>query len=117
MRIKRKQRGEVMVLALSGKLTGGPDRDKFHSEIKALINEGFVDIVLDFSGVPWISSNGVGIIVAAYHTLTKHGGRMKICGLNDRSLSVLYVTRLHLVFEVYKSDKEAVASFMNSQVA
>jgi len=112
MKIKRKPQGEVMVLELSGKIMGGPDYENFHSEVKALIKEGYVDIVLNFTGVPWVNSNGVGLLIGAYHILKRHGGRMTICGLKSRVLSILYVTQLHRVFEVYDTYKEAAASLL-----
>jgi anti-sigma B factor antagonist len=110
MKIKRKPRGQVMVLALSRPVTGGPDCAKFQTEVKSLIHDGYRDIILDFGGVAWISSNGVGLIICAYTTLQKHGGRMRICRLNDRNLSLLYVTQLYRVFPVHDTVAEAVAA-------
>ncbi len=114
MNIKRKVQEDVIVLQLSGKIMGGPDYEKFHSEIKSLINEGFIDILLDFSKVAWINSTGIGLLVTGYHTLKRNGGRMKVCSVGPRVESIIMVTQLDRVFEVFASCEEALASFAES---
>jgi anti-sigma B factor antagonist len=114
LNIKRKPQGDVMVLLLSGKIMGGPDYEKFHSEIKTLINDGFVDVLLDFSKVAWINSTGIGLLVTGYHTLKRNGGRMKVCSVGPRVESIIMVTQLDRVFDVFESCDEAVKSFAES---
>ena len=111
MKIKKNPKEDVMVLELSGKIMGGPDYEKFHSEVKALINEGYIDILLDFSKVVWINSTGIGLLITGYHTLKKNGGRMKICSVGPRVESIIMVTQLDRVFDVFEKCEEAVSSF------
>lgn len=111
MNIQQAPVGEVMVLNLSGKIMGGPDYEKFHSEIKTLIKEGYVDVLLNMSKVTWINSTGLGILVSAYHTLKKNGGSMKICEVSSRIDNILNVTQLKLVFETFDKEKDALAAF------
>jgi len=110
-KIKQKPQGDVMVLALTGKIMGGPDYDKFHGEVKDLIAAGTRKFVLDFSGVDWINSTGIGILVGTFHSIKAADGRMAICSPNDRVLSIYYVSQLDKIFEVFASCEEAVASF------
>ena len=111
MDIKQSPQGEVMILNIAGKIMGGPDYETFHSEIKTLIKEGYVDILLNMSKVSWINSTGLGILVSAYHTLKKNGGVMKICEVSPRIDNILNVTQLKLVFETYDKQKDALDSF------
>ena len=111
MKIKQLLQGEVMVLHVSGKIMGGPDHEKFQGEVKELIAEGHVDILLNMSKVSWVNSTGLGILVSAFHTLKKNSGRLKICEVNDRIDNILNVAQLKLVFETYEKCDEALASF------
>ncbi len=111
MNIKQNLAGDVMVLNLSGKIMGGPDHEKFQNEIKTLIADGHVDILLNMSKVNWVNSTGLGILVSAFHTLKKNGGQLKICEVSDRIDNILNVTQLKLVFETFESCDEAMASF------
>ncbi len=111
LNIKQNSSGDVTVLNLSGKIMGGPDHEKFMTEIKTLIADGHVDVLLDMSKVSWVNSTGLGILVSGYHTLKKNGGRLKICQVSDRIDNILNVTQLKLVFETFESCDEALASF------
>ena len=111
MNIKKKLNGEVTVLSLSGKIMGGPDHEKFMGEIKALIAEGHVDVLLDMQKVSWVNSTGLGILVSGFTTLKKNSGRLKICQVSNRIDNILNVTQLKLVFETFESCDEALASF------
>ena len=111
MKIKQNPQGEVMVLELSGKIMGGPDFDKFKGEITDLIEKGFKDIVLDMSGVPWINSTGLGILITGYHTLKAAEGSMKICNVKERVLSIFYISQLENIFQVFETLDDAMKSF------
>jgi anti-sigma B factor antagonist len=111
LKIKRKPEDGVMVLQLNGKIMGGPDHELFTTEVKSCIADGYVDIVLDFGKINYVNSTGLGLLISGYTTLKKENGRMKICNLTERVESIMVVTALDSVFEIYKTDGEALASF------
>ena len=111
MNIKQNQVGDVMVLNISGKIMGGPDHEKFQTEIKTLVSAGHVDVLLNLSKVSWVNSTGLGILVSAFHTLKKNSGQLKICEVSDRIDNILNVTQLKLVFETFDNCEDAIASF------
>ncbi len=110
MKISEKAHNEIMVLNLSGKIMGGDDHELFHSQVKTLISEGYVDVVLNMSKVNWINSTGLGVLVSGFHTVKKNGGQMKICCVSDRIDNILNVTQLKLVFETFDSEEKALAA-------
>ena len=110
MKIKQNKQGDVMVLELSGKIMGGPDFDKFKGEITKNIEDGFKHVVLDMSGVPWINSTGLGILITGYHSLKAAEGSMSICNVKERVLSIFYISQLENIFQVYETLEEALAS-------
>jgi anti-sigma B factor antagonist len=111
MKIKQNPQGEVMVLELGGKIMGGPDHDKFKAEISEVLEKDFKNVVLDFSGVPWINSTGLGIIISGFHSIKTAGGVMKVCSVKERVLSIFYISQLENIFEVFETRDEAVSSF------
>jgi len=110
LKISEKAHNEIMVLNLSGKIMGGDDHELFHSQVKTLISEGYVDVVLNMSKVNWINSTGLGVLVSGFHTVKKNGGQMKICCVSDRIDNILNVTQLKLVFETFDSEEKALAA-------
>jgi len=110
MKIKRNPQDKAMVLEVSGKIMGGPDFDLFKDEIKALIDEGHKDVILDLNGVPWINSTGLGILITGYHSLKNAEGSMKICNVKERVLSIFYISQLENIFAVFPTREEALAA-------
>ena len=108
MKIKQNPQGNVMILELSGKIMGGPDFDKFKEEIAKLVEGGFKNVILDMSGVPWINSTGLGILITGYHSIKAAEGTMKICNVKERVLSIFYISQLENIFDVYESLDEAL---------
>lgn len=113
MRVQTKERNGVVVLVFQGKLMGGPDADYLREVVHKLIEQGKRRVVADLSGVNWINSTGVGILITGYTTLRKNGGDLKLLHVSTKIRSILYVTKLNLIFECYDSEDEAVASFEN----
>lgn len=111
MKIKHRSEGDVTVLELSGKIMGGDDFDLFKNTIDGLVEKGNTDVLLNMSKVKWINSTGLGLIVSAYSSLVKNGGRMKACEVSDRIDNIFHVTQLELLFETFEDEKEAIASF------
>ena len=111
MKIKRKDSSGVVVLALSGKLMGGKDADKFHDQIRAILDEGQKNVLVDMGGVEWVNSTGLGILIAAHSTVTNAEGKMKLSRVSKRVDSILMVTQLAGIFRTLDSVDRAVASF------
>jgi anti-sigma B factor antagonist len=111
MKIKQNPQGEIMVLELSGKIMGGPDHDKFKAEVTEVLEKDFRNVVLDFSGVPWINSTGLGIIISGFHSIKNAEGVMKVCSVKERVLSIFYISQLENIFEVFGTRDEALTSF------
>lgn len=110
MKIKQKEVDGITVLELSGEMYGGPDNVKLVDTISELISDKKLDLVINLAKVKWISSTGLGILVSARSRYAKEGGVIKLCNPNDRVLGILQVTRLNLIFDVYGSESEAIAS-------
>jgi anti-sigma B factor antagonist len=110
MKIKKREVDGVAVLDLSGEMYGGPENMKLVDIVSELAEEKKLDLIINLSKVKWISSTGLGILVSARSRYAKEGGVVKLCHPNERVLGILQVTRLNLIFDVYPSEKEAIAS-------
>ncbi len=111
VKINRNPQEKAMVLQLSGDIMGGKDYELFTNEIKNLVDEGHVDLVLDLGKVRYINSTGLGILVSGLTTLKKTMGQMKICNLSNRIDRLFSVTSLTTIFPTFETVDEALASF------
>ena len=85
-----------------------------NNEIKDLVHECGVQLVVDMAKTRFIDSTGLGKLISLLRTVTKNQGDIKIAGLNPNILELFKVTRLHRVFEIHDSVESAVDSFILS---
>jgi anti-sigma B factor antagonist len=91
------------ILALKGPLNleGLP---RFH----AAAREGFDPVlILDFTLVPYLDSAGLGALVATYVSAQRSGRRLALVGVNERTRSLLEMTRLIQLFRFFPTVAEA----------
>ena len=102
---------DVAVLAVSGKLMGGPETNEVHDRIKSLISDDIRKVVIDLSKVKWMNSRGIGMLMAGFTSLANVQGDMKLVGATKKVNSLLMITQVIAFFEHYESIDRAVAAF------
>ena len=111
MKVQRIDEGDIVILEISGRLSGGPDADDFRQMVATLVEEKKKKLLVDLSGVPWMNSTGLGVLVSATATLRNAGAHVKFLNINERVKSILQVTALLGVFESYFRREDALESF------
>lgn len=111
MKITQREVDNAVVLDLNGKLTGGPDAETFREVFKSLIDQGKKNVVVNLEKVSWINSTGLGILISGYTSVRRGGGDLVIMHASDRIESILYVTKLNLLFKSYETEEEAMKGF------
>ena len=111
MAIKESVSDGIAVLALKGKIMGGPDSTALHDRVHGLIGDGIKQVVIDLGKVKWMNSSGLGDLMASLTTLRNAGGDLKLAKVGKKIESLLLITKLITVFEIYDSVDRAAASF------
>ena len=58
------------------------------------------DVVLDFSGLKYISSSGLGLLIKVQRRLEASGHKVKIINSSDHIRELFTVTRFDLIFDI-----------------
>ena len=89
MEINKQANGSKLNVALSGRLdtTTAPE---FEKELKGSL-DGVTELTLDFSGLEYISSAGLRVLLALQQKMMTRDG-MKLVGVNDDVSDVFEVT-------------------------
>lgn len=81
------------------------------AELGARYDLGKRRFVLDFSGVTYLNSRGLGVIAALLRKVRKDNGDVKLINLTDSIRELFTITKLNNVFSICESVEEATRSF------
>jgi len=101
----------VAILDLKGRLILEEGEKAFRQQVDDLMNAGQMKILVNFDGVTYLDSAGVGAVVWKFVTLKRKGGMLKLLNLRTKSFRVLSVTKILTVLESFDSEEEALRSF------
>lgn len=111
MRVSTRQKGDVTIVDLNGKITIGAGDIALRNAVQQAIESGTKNVLINLHEVSTIDSSGVGELVSAYTTATNRGIRLKLVNLPDKVADILTVTQLITVFDVYDTEDDAIAAF------
>jgi anti-anti-sigma factor len=91
--IKQTSQGELLLLHLSGDLDNDSSQD-FREAIDEAIATGYIRVIVRFTHVSYISSAGIGVLIASKKRLVELNGLLGIYDLNSHVEMVLRQTKL-----------------------
>jgi anti-anti-sigma factor len=104
---------EEGVLSLHGPLT----MENVPPFLNAVRRENAPTMILDFSGVPYLDSSGLGSLVSAYTSCLKTGRRVALTGVNQRVLRVFEITKVEPIFLMFPTLSDALEALSNAGTA
>jgi anti-sigma B factor antagonist len=111
MEMSERNSGKVTVLDVTGKITLGEGDALLKDKLHSLLHRGRKDVLLNLGQVQYVDSAGLGAIVAAYTTMTREGGSLKLVSVTKRLQDLLTITKLLTVFDTFDSEEEALRSY------
>ena len=110
MEIQMSETSNIPVIEVSGEVDlyqTNAIRDK----VTELIGGNKNKAIVNMSGVSYIDSSGLGALISCRTNMKKAGGDLKLSALTDTVKSVLEITKLSQLFDIYETDQEAVQGF------
>ena len=107
--LKREDAGSVTVLTETGESPlsdAAPLKETCH----ALVEEGRNRIVLNLENVSLVTSMYLGGLISVMKTLRDDGGALKLLHLQPAVSSVLHLTRLSRIIEIFNDRETALKS-------
>lgn len=101
---------DVLILAADGGLSSDT-AEQFVKQIERLVDAGLRKMIVDCSGLDYVSSMGLSVLVRLHRRMKKHGGEVKIAGIRGMPAQVLSLTRLNQLFEIYPDVNRARLAF------
>ena len=101
--------GVVMTLRIAGDVTSASEGELMAGYAQA-VEDGAGAIILDFSGLEYMNSGGIGLLVTLLVRAQRGGVRLLASGLSDHYREILSLTRLDEAIEIHEDEEAAVAA-------
>jgi len=100
---------EVQVLSLKGNLDASAVPD-LEERVSDLIEAGHKYLVLSLEEIDYVSSNGLGLLLATHRRLERQGGRLCLAGASDEVLHIMDVLGFTRIIRILPDVGAAVAA-------
>ncbi|MDD1719416.1 MAG: STAS domain-containing protein [Methanoregulaceae archaeon] len=107
MEIQTEWKGRVPVFALKGRLDGFGSQE-LAEVLGRLIGDDTASVVLDMTGVDYLSSAGIRVILSLKKRMKERDGVLAIAGVQEFPRKVLDMAGFLKVFDLYPSVREAL---------
>jgi anti-anti-sigma factor len=110
---------DTVVLAPAGRIDHG-SAEGFKDALRPHLERcaaGRDQLVLDLSGVDYISSAGLRVLMLARKQAKAQGGTLLVAGLTPVVKEIFEISRFTVVFEVFPSVRDALARISPGAVA
>lgn len=107
LNITERQTANATILTIEGNIIMGGGSKKLGQKVRSLIEAGRTNIVLNFSGVKYLDSSGVGELVSLSQMIDEADGNFRLSNLSSKVEDVLTLSSVLPLFEVYEDETEA----------
>jgi len=107
-----KQERDVDIILFSGRMDANSSPDG-EEGIQSLVRSGRTKIVVNASGLSYISSSGLRVLLAGLKLAREAGGDIRLSCLQPQIRDVITMTGFNRIFTIFEREEEAVKSFLS----
>lgn len=108
--LNEREAANAHVLAVAGKIDARTMGD-FEGGIRAVMDAGHHNIVIDFADVPFISSAGLGILMSVIEEIRESGGDLMMAHVQPEVYRIFDMLEFTTLFQFFDTVDEAVDAF------
>jgi anti-anti-sigma factor len=105
--------GPVSVLAITGNLDGS-NFQQLVDKVDEVVQQGYARIVLDFQGVPFVSSAGIVALQTILGRVTGQSGELALAGVNPQVAQTFEMVGVIQSLNLYPDVPNALAGMSNA---
>ena len=108
--------GEIAVVRVTGYVDTTTSHE-LEKKINSVLERRCYNVVVDLSGVDYVSSAGWGIFIGEIREIREQEGDLKLAGMVGDVHEVFQLLEFHSILESYPTTQEAVDAFKGKDAA
>ena len=110
-RISQRKTDGVTVVVLNGRIVLGEESTRLPETLRDLAAGGEKWLLLNLAEVTYVDSAGLGALVRSRTSVAEQNGQLKLLQVPVKVRSLLRITKLQHLFEMFDDEASAIASF------
>lgn len=106
--------GQTSIVDVNGEINSFAEKALMDACNEA-INDGSKNILLNFSGLQYMNSSGIGLLVTLLIRSRRQNLRLLACGLSDHYRQIFELTRLNEAISIYPTEVEALEALADAR--
>lgn len=107
MEVTDSKNGNFLVIGITGRLDTS-NYGELETKLLGFIESGEINIVLNCSGLSYISSSGLRVLLMALKKITAVNGRFYLCCLQENIMKIFEIAGFTSIFSIFTNLDEAV---------
>ncbi|MFW6022708.1 MAG: STAS domain-containing protein [Halanaerobiaceae bacterium] len=117
MDISIKDKGNVLIVRMSGELDISSVPGFKEKVVKKTENDSINYLILNLGGVSFIDSSGLGAILGRYRYLKKKGGKILLVNLTKQVKKIFTMAGMLKIMDHFVNEKGALDSITEGRIA
>jgi anti-sigma B factor antagonist len=106
MKFEKETRNNVFIIRLSGDLIGEQSGTNLLDAVSNSIQDNVLTCVIDISGLRYINSSGIGVLITILTKFRNKGGEVYLMKPSENVQKLLVITKLNAIFQIIQSEEE-----------
>ncbi len=109
MNFSQEIKESVLTLRIAGDLIGEDSGTQLVSAVNDAVSHKVLTCIIDISELRYINSSGIGVLITILTKFRNKGGEVYLMNPSESVKKLLVITKLNAIFQVIKSEDEAVS--------
>ncbi|RKY85003.1 anti-anti-sigma factor [candidate division KSB1 bacterium] len=111
LKFEMKKRDNIAIFTINSTRLDSSKAPQLKTEFLRLISEDYKNIIVNLVNVESIDSSGLGALLFGLRQSTNKNGNLKLVGLQSKVSSLLKISKLDRVLEVFEDEENCIKSF------
>lgn len=109
MNFSQEIKGSILTLRIAGDLIGEDNGTQLVGAVNDAVSHKVLTCIIDISELRYINSSGIGVLITILTKFRNKGGEVYLMNPSESVKKLLVITKLNAIFQVIKSEEEAVS--------
>jgi anti-anti-sigma factor len=111
MNFEKEINEDIVIEKVNLKRATYKEAGEFRNIVQSDIEAGWQKIIIDMKPCEFMDSAFLGVLVNSMKQLEKSNGKLKLASVHDDAQTILDITRISDIFNIYPDKDEAIKSF------